>query len=180
MDLIKGQKGFTIIELITSFSLTMVVLIFLFNVVIILKETYVYDSTKGDLIMNQNLLSSALNEDLYNNATSFNTITPSSDCPDGYSECYSIKLKNGNYKNLSISTTNNKIKYGAVEYVFEDSVFSNVNICKQEYTGASDLVNSLLIIKVQINSEIIESNEFGINVLHLYNPSIFETDISDC
>ena len=107
---LKNNSGFTIIELITSFSLTMVVLIFLFNIVVILKETYVDNSVKSELIINQSLLSTALNEDLYNGATSFKKVNCGSE-----DICYNVEFSDSSTKRLSISTKNKKVKYGDIE-----------------------------------------------------------------
>ena len=96
MKILKDQRGLTIVELVSSFMITMVALVFLFNIVVILKENYVLNSRKSDLIVEQSLLSRALNEDLYNKATDIIKAT----CPSGYNLCYEIVLNDGNSKQI--------------------------------------------------------------------------------
>lgn len=176
MKIIKDQKGFTIIELITSFSLTMVVLVFLFNIVVIMKETYVTNSTKSELIVKQSLLSTALNEDLYSSGTSLYTAT----CGTGYDKCYSIGFNDGTTTKLSISTSNNKIKYGDVIYDGDDFNVNSASVCKTAYTSTTRNLNSYLQIKIDIDSNLIEDYDFGINVIHLYDSTSFTTNVPNC
>ena len=178
MNSINNPKGFTIIELITSFSLTMVVLVFLFNIVIIMKETYMTNTDKSTLIVNQSLLSTALNEDFYDKAVSFNSVS----CGSGYDKCYKMGFKGGGGATLSISTSDNKIKYGEAIYSSEDVDFivGNVSACKQEYQDATYATNSYLNLKIDITSPVIENYQFGVNVIHLYDSTIFTTDLPDC
>lgn len=179
MDLKNNQGGFTIIELITSFSLTMVVLIFLFNIVLIMKETYVSNSTKSDLIINQSLISVALNEDLYNEAVSFTSTT----CGSGYDKCYNVVLSDGSNKKLSISSSNSKkkIKYGDVE--LSDDSFDNLdyNICYYKNSATSSNLDSFVNIKITIDSNVIENQTFGINVVYPYDSESFSVSgLSTC
>ena len=178
MKSINNQNGFTIIELITSFSLTMVVLVFLFNIVIIMKETYMTNTDKSELIVNQSLLSTALNEDFYDKAVSFNSVS----CGSEYDKCYKMGFKGGGGKTLSISTSNNKIKYGDAIYNSEDVdfVIGDVSVCKQEYPDASYATNSYLQVKIEITSPVITDYQFGVNVIHLYDSTVFTTDLPDC
>lgn len=170
------NRGFTIIELITSFSLTMVILVFLFNIVIILKENFVYNSLKSELIINQSLMSTALNEDLYNEATGIS----STSCSSGYDKCYNIELNNGTTRKLSISMTRDKVQYG-------DSVFSNENLEMHEYkvcyynSSSPSEKKAFLRLYVKFKSDLFEEQNFGFNVLVLYNPNVFSiSGISGC
>ena len=107
MKSFKDQRGLTIVELVSSFTITMMALVFLFNIVVILKESYVMNAKKSELIVNQSILSRDLNEDLFNDATSFTSYT----CPSGYDLCYAIGLNGSTTKNLLISYSKNEIKF---------------------------------------------------------------------
>ena len=176
MKILKDQRGLTIVELVSSFMITMVALVFLFNIVVILKENYVLNSRKSDLIVEQSLLSRALNEDLYNKATDIIKVT----CPSGYNLCYEIVLNDGNSKKLNISYGENKIMYGDLVLTDEsfDIIETNSGICYYSNTSASDLTNSFLKIKVDIDTELFENYEFGINVISLYDTTNFIVDPS--
>jgi hypothetical protein len=175
MNLKNDNSGFTIIELITSFSLAMVVLVFLFNIVVILKETYIDTSVKSELIINQSLLSTSLNEDLYNGATSFKKVS----CDSEYI-CYNVGFSDSSIKRLSISIKNKKVKYGDIE--FSDDSFENLtySVCATEY-NTDYSVDSTLNVKVSFTSSVIEDQIFGFNVVYLYDADNFEvTGVNEC
>jgi len=169
MNIKNDQKGFTIVELITSFSLTMVVLIFLFNIVILMKKSYVENSAKSDLISEQSLLVTSLNEDLNGNATSFELTS----CDSGYEKCYRIVFSDGTNKKLSFSKNDNKIKYGNIIYTNDSFNTESLNICYYNDSSNGRILNSILSIDMKIYSKLIEKYNFGINVVLLYNKNTF-------
>ena len=65
MKIIKTQ-GFTVIELLVSFTLTALVMTFLFEVVISLKNLYYKTEVQTELISKQSLISRLINEDFAN------------------------------------------------------------------------------------------------------------------
>lgn len=174
MKILKDQRGLTIVELVSSFTITMVALVFLFNIVVILKESYILNSTKSNLIVEQSLISRTLNEDLYNGATEINKAT----CPSGYDWCYKVKLEDGTTKDLQISFSNDELKYGNNVLSDESLQFNSINsdVCWYTNDDASESKNSMLLVKVYIESSLIENYEFGINVIHLYDPNEFDVD----
>ena len=58
------KKGFTVVELIVSFSLVMVIAIFLFQIVIGLKNLYTNSGLKTELLNKQSLISNEINKKL--------------------------------------------------------------------------------------------------------------------
>lgn len=61
-----NNKGFTVVELLATFTLTMVVMIFLFEVVLELKNVYIASNIET-LVKNENaLIASELNRQIYN------------------------------------------------------------------------------------------------------------------
>jgi len=65
MKSVKNRNGFTIVELLTSFALTSVVAVFLFNIVFLLKDIYVERSLTGTTTLDYFLFSNSLNKDFY-------------------------------------------------------------------------------------------------------------------
>ena len=61
------KKGFTVVELIVSFSLVMVIVIFLFQIVISLKNLYTNSGVKTELLNKQSLISNEINKKLSSN-----------------------------------------------------------------------------------------------------------------
>lgn len=49
----KNQKGFTLVELIASFTLALVIMFFLFQIVITVKELYVSSGLKTEMLIRQ-------------------------------------------------------------------------------------------------------------------------------
>lgn len=180
MKILNDQRGLTIIELVTSFSITMVTLVFLFNIVVILKESYVINSKKSDLVVQQSLLSNSLNQDLHDNATSMFPVT----CPANYNLCYRVTLKNNTTKDLLISESKAEIKYGDV--MLSDDSFSintaNTKICNYTQDNVTNNLDSVLMIKVDIDSNVVENYEFGIYVINLYDSAKFSlgNELEEC
>ena len=63
----KNNKGFSILELIVSFSLTMIIVVVLFEIIIYMKELYEKSITQTELINRQNLITDYIYTDLTEN-----------------------------------------------------------------------------------------------------------------
>ena len=180
MRILKDQHGLTIVELVSSFTITMVALVFLFNIVVILKENYVINSNKSDLIVEQSLISRSLNEDLYNDAIEFSKVA----CPSNYDLCYEIGLEDGTVKDLNISYTKNEIMYGDLVLTDEsfDLIEPNTEVCYYSNDNTSNKMNSFLKIKVDFDTDLYENYEFGINVVFPYSNADFivNSNIGEC
>ena len=61
-----NEKGFTIVELLTSFMLATVVMIFLFNILISIKDGYLNDKEIADMNTDESFISRIINEDAHN------------------------------------------------------------------------------------------------------------------
>lgn len=59
-----NNKGFTVIELLASFSLTMLIVVFLFQIVLDLKDVFVNDSLKTQIINRNALIATSLSNKL--------------------------------------------------------------------------------------------------------------------
>lgn len=165
MKSIKNEKGMTIVELITSFSLSLIVMIFLFNIVLLLKDTYNYNSTKSSLVLEQSLLSSELNRDFSNEK-----IKEIERCSAG-DFCYDITIKTSTgekQKRLSIDKDDKTIKYGnSYNYTLgETEKFGDLKIYKNQ-TDASGNMNSYLVIEIPILSKI-SDEVFGVKIIYTY------------
>ena len=166
-----NNRGFTIVELVTSFSLTTVVLVFLFNIVLLLKENYVSNALKSDLIVNQSLISTALNEDLYTNGIS---ISGGASCDTGYDDCFMIDTTDKGKIKLSISTSNDKVKYGDTEFSDDSLTLESSKVCYKTYDNVSLNLNSYLQIKVVFKSNVVTEQKFGFNVVYLFDEDAFD------
>ena len=60
----KTNKGFTTVELLVSFTLTAVIVFFLFEILFILKDLYVDTGIKTKLLTKQAVLTEKINDDV--------------------------------------------------------------------------------------------------------------------
>lgn len=66
-----NNGGFTVVELLTSFTLASVVMILLTNILITIKEDYIRNKTEVEVEIQTSLLSDAFNEDAYHCSVDF-------------------------------------------------------------------------------------------------------------
>lgn len=59
-----NNKGFTVVELLASFTLTMIIVVFLFEIVLELKDVYTSDAIKTKILSQNALIATALNKKL--------------------------------------------------------------------------------------------------------------------
>lgn len=178
----KQNKGFSIIELIVSFSLTMIIVIILFEIIISLKNVYENSVTKSALISNQNIFTNYIYSDLNDYGLANISV-----CGDN---CIQFVYKNGDSKNLSWGyeydetsqrQSFQKIQYG--DYVVDlitnskfdlnlgatqsDYEFKGVKVCS--YTKSYDSNDVYFFdIKLPIYNTKFEGQDFGLNILYTF------------
>lgn len=163
-----NNKGFTLIELITTFALSSVIVIILINVVIIIKENYVKIDTKSNLIIEQSNLSYLINSKF--NKLDLISYEP---CFDD-SFCYTFNFTGGETSKLIVG--NDYITFDNYTYkMFDGStlVANNPEIINVE-TISNDVMNSFFIIKLSITNKLYKDQDFGINLVHQYNSNLIE------
>ena len=163
MKKINNEKGFTIIELLTSFSLALVVMVFLFNIVLLLRDNYTYNSTKSSLMVEQSLLSSELNADFVGDVVE-KIVSCGTDCYD-----VTVNINNvSKIKRLEVNFTEQTIRYGTYKYTLaETETIESFTVCKNE-TNASANMNSYLIIDIPITSKVMVDVSLGVKVVYPY------------
>ena len=57
-----NKKGFTLIELITTFALASVLIIILINIIIVIKNVYSKNDIRSELLIEQSNLSNLINK----------------------------------------------------------------------------------------------------------------------
>lgn len=158
-----NNKGLTLIELITTFALSAVIIVLLINVVVSIRNVYSKVSIKSDLYITQSNLSNALNSKLHDDQLdNYDTCTDSS-------FCYIFTLVNG--ETLKLVVEENKITVGDQVYkltgktkVVEPSLTPGYIELNEEYSG-----NDILVLKIPIKNELYPNIDFGVNVVYLYN-----------
>jgi len=158
-----NNKGLTLIELITTFALSAVIIVLLINVVASIRNVYSKVSIKSDLYITQSNLSNALNSKLHDDKLdSYSTCTDST-------FCYNFTLVNG--ETLKLVVEENKITVGNQVYkltgktkVVNPTLVPEYIELKEEYSG-----NNILVLKIPIINELYPNIDFGVNLVYLYN-----------
>lgn len=157
-----NKKGFTLVELITTFALSTVVIILLINVVVVIKNIYSKSNIKSELYINQSNLSNALNSKINRNMLiSYETCTDETFC---YNFNFGDEI-------IKLTVTEKTIKFGDYVYNLSDkSIVDNPSL-NIEYVDLSDTENSdsFLVIKIPITNEFYPNIDFGVNVIYKYN-----------
>ncbi len=171
-----NKKGFTIIELVTSLTLAMIIMIFLFNLVFILKDVYIENDKKATLLIEQSAISEEVNTFLYNK--NIISVTKCNDC----AYCLVIKTSEGE-KKLKITDTDSskKIEFGNYLYKLDSGAsFNSIKICYENLdTIDADDNNKILFIDVPISYKGLKGN-FGLKSAIPIKRTVTFTDIAHC
>lgn len=158
------NKGFTTVELIVSFSLVTIITILLFQLIFVLKDLYVYSGMKIKLLTKSAKMSTPINDDI---ATK-NLMSASKISDNEISFCFA----DGSCKNLSFDTESKTVSYGDLtQELVDGSEFGNIVIKTETFISTYDTqtLNSILTIKLPVYTKLIEGEDFGINIVYLYN-----------
>ncbi len=183
----KKNRGFSVVELIVSFTLTMVIVVILFEIIIALKNVYENSVTKSALISKQNNLT----DYIYSDINDYGLLSVGR-CGNN---CIQFMYENGSTRNLSWEyeyddrteqQSFQKIRYGDynVELIanskfdlslnasFGDIEFQGAQVC---YNSASDL--GYINIKIPIYNSKFENSDFGLNIFHVFDKESFTTNL---
>ena len=166
-----NKKGFTVVELIVSFALTMLVVTFLFEMIISLKDIYVESGIKSQLLNKQAIISSKVNNDFKNK-----TIKIALKCGSG---CLNFFFDDNSSTKLIVDTNSNLFTYGNyTTKLIDGSSFGAFDIRNETVLGVNSGDNdSFIIIKIPINHPLLKTDDFGINITYQYDSRV--TSISD-
>ena len=160
------NKGFTLVELITTFALSAVIVILLMNIIIIIRNLYSKSSIKTELYINQSNLSNEMNKIINkDNLESY------SECVDE-EFCYEFNFYNGESIKLTINDT--IIKFGSLVYKLGKGISVVEPSVSKEYISGQPINknDSFLIIKIPIKHKLYPNIDFGINLVYPYNSNI--------
>lgn len=170
-----NNKGVTIVELVVSISILTIIVLFLFQLILSLKEVYNSSGIKTEMLNKQAIINREINDDL--NDKQLELARSCSTSPDVIN-CISFYFKDGTSKRLEfIQKTDSSpayLVYG--DYKTELASGSDFNFATSNYnikaitiTDVVDLTNdSILSINVPIVHPNI-NNDYGIHVVYQYN-----------
>lgn len=174
-----NNKGVTLVELVVSMTILIVIVTFLFQMIISLKEIYNSSGIKTELLNKQAIISKMINEDFTEKG-----IEMALSC-SGENDCLSLYFKDGTNKILKLEkktdTSPAYITYGDYKTSLnEGSDFGNYKInTTTMYTNSGLTNDSILMLDIPIKNNQLKNEQFGINVVYQYNSSTSSiTDLS--
>lgn len=160
-----NNKGFTMVELIVSFTLTSIIVIFLFQIVINLKEMNEYCDVKTQLLTKQSTISNKLNDPLKNKK-----LSGISECDEIPNYCLDFMFTDGSTTKLVVDTSSNTITIGndkikLVENSYFGEIGLDINLISGIPEGKSD---SILKLNIDIHHDYFEDQNFGLYIVYQY------------
>ncbi|MEG0026239.1 MAG: prepilin-type N-terminal cleavage/methylation domain-containing protein [Bacilli bacterium] len=161
-----NNKGFTMIELIVSFTLTSIIIIFLTQIIINLKEVQEYSGIKTDLLIKQSNISNKINKELTQKK-----IVNIEECNDIPDYCLNFIFDDGNNSKLIVDKANKIIAYdGDKIKLIENSFFGDISVSINPVIGvASDKFDSILTLQIDINHQYFKNQSFGLYLIYQYD-----------
>ena len=158
--MIMNNKGMTLVELITTFALSAVIIVLLINVLVVIRNVYSKATIKTELYITQANLSNALNKRINkNNLLSYQTCTDST-------FCYVFNFKDNTSSKLVVSEKN--IKFDNINYKLDENTKVINPSLTIEYLDEVS-ANNILVLKIPVKNDIYPNIDFGINLVYLYN-----------
>lgn len=184
----KNNKGFSILELIVSFTLTMVIVVILFEIIVAMKDVYEKSVTKTELINKQNIFTDLIYNDI--NSYGLSALTA---CGNN---CIQFSYGNGTVKNLvwafdNVSTNQENTQYVSAfqtlqygdykadliknssfdpDLISNDSnnnQFQGLKICSDSNYSSTN-VDSYVSISLPIYNTMFKDEDFGLNIIYTY------------
>lgn len=157
------KKGFTTVELIVTFALSLTIAIFLFQIILFLKNLYTSYGLKTELLNKQSLLSYKINDEFNNKK--INTITKCG------SYCLNFLYIDDSISQLYIDVDNKTITFNDEKTNFPDGTFFkdidiNVYISPVFDEHKND---SLVMIDIPVYNDSLKDENFGIKTVYQYN-----------
>lgn len=172
----KKNKGFTVVELIVSFSLVMIIAVFLFQIIIILRTLYINSGLKTQMLNRQAILSNMINKEL--KAKNIIDITTTNSCKNsGITSEVCITFYYGDSQSLLvISPETNTIIFN--DYVAEFPEGTSFGQATTEVINNNAITNykknSILIITVPIsNSAFTTETNFDLRVVYTFSSQLY-------
>jgi len=165
-----NNKGITIIELVVSFSLTLIIALFLTEIVLFLKNVYIINGIKSEIIVKESLISDRLNTLIKDRK-----ISSISSCG---TKCINLVFSDNQVETINFNMSSNIINIGE----FSVGLPTNVKINSADFsitnvdgvTSGKD--NAIFRIDVELGSDLIEET-FNINVLYQFDNRVIPLTI---
>ena len=157
----KKNKGFTTIELITSFTLASVIMLILFNIILILKDNLSKVNAKTNMLVEKDNLSYNINKRFKEKELSSITM-----CDEG-DKCYEFKYSDDTSDKLIYSNTDKSITFNNYTFDIIDGITVEEPTITEHYdTMSSTTYNGYFIIHIPIK---LDNKDYSIKVVKHFN-----------
>ena len=142
-----NNKGFTVVELLASFTLTMIIVVFLSQIVLELKDVYLSDTIKTKTISQNSLIATALNKKFDENTIIRASCSTTNSCEITYSDNSNETVKIENNKVIIGNQTfsmpdNTDISVDDVKYQFSTGTLGSLEMDENAYIKIAYIVES--------------------------------------
>ncbi len=163
----KNNKAFTLVEMLVSFTLSMILIIILFQLIINLKDVYMTSGIKTEMINKQYLMTNKIYKDLTEKK-----LTAISKCGQEQQNCINLSFSTGETKIFSVDVTNNTLNYD--NYIIKTNSSSTLGAITISCNTITE-TKKILTIKVPITNSSFKDTDFGINIVYPFNT----TEVTD-
>lgn len=166
----KKNKGFTTIELITSFTLASVIMLILFNIILILKDNLSKVNAKTNMLVEKDNLSYNINKRFKEKELSSVTM-----CDEG-DKCYEFKYSDDTSDKLVYSNTDKSITFNNYTFDIIDGITVEEPVITEHYdTMSSTKYNGYFIIHIPIK---IDNKDYSIKINKHFNTDSMVIDVT--
>lgn len=156
-----NKKGFTIVEMLVSFILSMIIIVIMFELILSLKNLYQTSGIKTELLNKQNLMTNKIYSDLIEKKVSI-----IGSC--GF-ECIEFTFLDKTVKRIEIDSNNGIVSYDNYTIKLTNgSYFSKITI-NDVGTTTNGVNNRIFSINIPIYNSMFKNDNFGINIVYIYN-----------
>lgn len=156
----RNKKGFTLVEMLVSFTISMILIIILFQLIINLKEIYLVSGVKTHLLNKQYLITNKIYKDLNEKV-----VTEIGSCSNG-TMCVEFTFSDGTTKSIEMDNAYGTLKYDDYTIILDPNSTFGV---AQVNTAATLLDKRILTIDVEITNKLFKNTDFGIKIVYPYN-----------
>ena len=145
------NKGFTLVELITTFALAAVIITILVNIVLIIKDIYVKYEIKTEMLIKQGELNSVVNDAIENGKVS------------------SCSISGNEYTFTMLDSSTHTLTISSDTITFDDYVYkagNNVTIDMTDLPSSCTIID-MKQIKVPISHKLYPDEDFGLNLVYI-------------
>lgn len=150
------KNGFTVVELIVSFTLVITICVFLFQLVLLLRNIYNNNDLKTELLNQQANFSDLIYKSLNNK-----DISEISKCGD---TCIKFIYKDNTSEELNVDKDKKLIKYNNYSTYLPDN--SNFGVISFDIISSNE--RKILKINVSIKNDKFDDKDFGLNIIYQF------------